>query len=84
MSGGGGDKGRNLKGKHYLAIVDIYIFGYNSEFYVAYKEQYVRLHLQWMLFISLRELWCLTWESLEEIKNVEMGENINLNQEGLI
>lgn len=46
MSGGGGDKGRNLKGKHYLAIVDIYIFGYNSEFYVAYKEQYVRLHLQ--------------------------------------
>jgi len=41
----GGDQGRKLKGKHYLAIVDIYIFGYNSEFYAAYKAQFVGRHL---------------------------------------
>lgn len=30
ISEGVGDRAENLKGKHYLAIVDIYIFGYKS------------------------------------------------------
>lgn len=39
------DCGENLKGKHYLAIVDIYIFGYKSGLFAAYKEQCC--FLQW-------------------------------------